>query len=73
MRSRALCSGHEVLMTENTMPANLVPRIEPTDPDQATQQTQQGHADLSDSQMQLGQPESLTKPAAPGRMPLFRR
>ena len=60
-------------MIESRMPTNMAPQIEPTDPDQAARQARQDPAGLSDSQMQVSQPGPWAKPAAPGRMPLFRR
>ncbi len=59
-------------MTENTSPTNMAPQTEPTDPERAAQQAPQDQAALLNSQMQASQRGPLTKPAAPGRMPLFR-
>jgi hypothetical protein len=60
-------------MAEYTLPANMIPQTEPTDSEQAAQQAPLDQVGLSDSQMQPSQRGPLTKPAAPGRMPLFRR
>ena len=60
-------------MTENMMPTNIGPQIEPTNADQADRQAQQIYAGPMDSRLELSQRGPLTKPPAPGRMPLFRR
>ena len=60
-------------MTANAVSTNKAPQAELTDPEQATQQIPQDQESVLDSQVPLSQPNSSTKPAASGRMPLFRR
>jgi len=57
--------------TNNTVETNREPPTDSIDAEQAAPQAPQHQAGLSDSQLQLRQPGSSTKRAAPGRTPLF--
>jgi hypothetical protein len=73
IRRTSLSFGRDVLTTANAMPTDKAPQAELTDPEQATQQVPQDQESVLDSQVTLSQPDSSTKRAASGRMPLFRR